>query len=428
MLQTTVADFASELRKSPETLLEQLSSAGVAKTQSSDLLTDADKEALLAHLQASHGTAADGPKKITLVKKSTSEIKQADACGKARTIQVDVRRKQTFVRREESAEVPPESPAAGVSATAVTVPNESLRPASDEQEVTALMEELEEACDRIQEEIAKNEKTKKELGDLQKKLEERGWWSAVFGSSADKELTTQVLALSRSVGMTQEFVRVMLKVQTKKDRVLHDFSDALASKIAAIQGDTHTLNGNQRAATLVVLGELRQQVQEQIRQRDLVRRHDLRLQEHEEALTGLAEAHLETDRLLAEAYAAAAGLHERIEAIGQWQLGRERREADSARQVATIEAGIAMLGGRCAELEAWRRGQDAGALAVREQLQQSEARAAKLEERIGGLQGRLAQLESVALQAASMQARLLRQVPAFIAVALAAVALVRAFA
>ena len=98
---TTVAEFATELKKSPDTLLEQLRSAGVAKMAPSDALSEADKQKLLGFLQASHGTAAPERKKITLVKKSTSEIKQADSTGKARTIQVEVRKKRTFVKRDE---------------------------------------------------------------------------------------------------------------------------------------------------------------------------------------------------------------------------------------------------------------------------------------------------------------------------------------
>ena len=101
MSSTTVAEFATELKKSPDTLLEQLRSAGVAKMAPSDALSEADKQKLLGFLQASHGTAAPERKKITLVKKSTSEIKQADSTGKARTIQVEVRKKRTFVKRDE---------------------------------------------------------------------------------------------------------------------------------------------------------------------------------------------------------------------------------------------------------------------------------------------------------------------------------------
>ncbi len=101
MSVNTVAEFASELKKSTDTVLEQLRSAGVAKTDPSDTLSEADKQKLLAYLQSSHGTVVGERKKITLVKKSTSEIKQADATGKARTIQVEVRKKRTFIKRDD---------------------------------------------------------------------------------------------------------------------------------------------------------------------------------------------------------------------------------------------------------------------------------------------------------------------------------------
>ena len=118
MSNTTVAEFANELKKSNETLLEQLKSAGVAKAAATDFLSDADKQKLLNYLQASHGTASGDRKKITLVKRSTSEIKQADSTGRARTIQVEVRKKRTFIRRDEGQEGGTESGA--VEPTAVT--------------------------------------------------------------------------------------------------------------------------------------------------------------------------------------------------------------------------------------------------------------------------------------------------------------------
>ncbi|MEI8324676.1 MAG: translation initiation factor IF-2 associated domain-containing protein, partial [Betaproteobacteria bacterium] len=119
MSNTTVAEFASELKKSNETLLEQLKSAGVAKAAATDFVSDADKQKLLNYLQTSHGTASADRKKITLVKRSTSEIKQADSTGRARTIQVEVRKKRTFIRRDEGSEVAAEA-----------TPAEALAPAS----------------------------------------------------------------------------------------------------------------------------------------------------------------------------------------------------------------------------------------------------------------------------------------------------------
>ncbi len=112
MAVTTVAQFAAELNRSASALLEQLQSAGVKKASTADTLTDADKERLLDHLRSAHGTSAGERKKITLTRKSTSEIKQADASGRARTIQVEVRKKRTFVKRDEPAPPVPQVPRA----------------------------------------------------------------------------------------------------------------------------------------------------------------------------------------------------------------------------------------------------------------------------------------------------------------------------
>ncbi|MCI5068344.1 translation initiation factor IF-2 [Acidovorax sp.] len=132
MSSNTVAEFATELKKSPEILLDQLKAAGVGKAAPSDALTESDKQKLLAYLQASHGTASADRKKITLVKKSTSEIKQADATGKARTIQVEVRKKRPVIQRDEGAEA--------VSETREQVP-EQAAPSSEDLELARREEE-----------------------------------------------------------------------------------------------------------------------------------------------------------------------------------------------------------------------------------------------------------------------------------------------
>jgi translation initiation factor IF-2 len=103
MAVTTVAQLATELNRPAAALLEQLESAGVAKKSADDALTETDKERLLEFLRSAHGTSGTERKKITLVRKSTSEIKQADASGKARTIQVEVRKKRVFVKRDDVA-------------------------------------------------------------------------------------------------------------------------------------------------------------------------------------------------------------------------------------------------------------------------------------------------------------------------------------
>ncbi len=110
---TTVAEFAAELNKTPQALLDQLQSAGVNKNAASDILSETDKLKLRDYLRAAHGMGGER-KKIVLTKKSTSEIKQADATGKARTIQVEVRKKRTLIKRDDYETEAPEAAAPAV--------------------------------------------------------------------------------------------------------------------------------------------------------------------------------------------------------------------------------------------------------------------------------------------------------------------------
>jgi len=102
MASNNVAQFATELKMPADLLLTQLRAAGVEKTSDADVLSKEDKDKLLWHLRRAHGAASDGDKKkITLTRKETTEIKQADATGKSRTIQVEVRKKRTFIKRDD---------------------------------------------------------------------------------------------------------------------------------------------------------------------------------------------------------------------------------------------------------------------------------------------------------------------------------------
>ncbi len=99
MAQTSVAQFATDLKMPAGALLEQLQKAGVAKGTAEDLLSEQDKSRLLEYLRRSHGES-DGKTKITLMRKQTSEIKAHDAQGKSRTVQVEVRKKRVLVKRD----------------------------------------------------------------------------------------------------------------------------------------------------------------------------------------------------------------------------------------------------------------------------------------------------------------------------------------
>ncbi len=99
MALTSVAQFASELKVPPSVLIEQLRAAGVEKRVAEDSLSEQDKARLLEYLRKSHGSI-EPKNKITLTRKQTSEIKKSDSTGKARTIQVEVRKKRVFVKRD----------------------------------------------------------------------------------------------------------------------------------------------------------------------------------------------------------------------------------------------------------------------------------------------------------------------------------------
>ncbi|TAK65626.1 MAG: translation initiation factor IF-2 [Betaproteobacteria bacterium] len=109
MAQTSVTQFAGELKVQASVLLEQLKAAGVHKQQAEDTLSEQDKTRLLDYLRKAHG-ATEAKSKITLTRKQTSEIKKSDSTGKSRTIQVEVKKKRVFVKRDAATEAPPGVP------------------------------------------------------------------------------------------------------------------------------------------------------------------------------------------------------------------------------------------------------------------------------------------------------------------------------
>ncbi|MCF8158770.1 MAG: translation initiation factor IF-2 [Burkholderiaceae bacterium] len=156
MGQTSVLQFASELGLPAELLLEQLKSAGVSKVASSDQLSEQDKTLLLDYLRKEHG-AQEPKNKITLVRKQNTEIKKTDSSGKARTIQVEVRKKRVVVRTDETAEAAVPSVQAVEEIPLVTEPevidvlevNEEVTVVAEAQEplVAEVIEEISEAVE-----------------------------------------------------------------------------------------------------------------------------------------------------------------------------------------------------------------------------------------------------------------------------------------
>ncbi|MBY0578884.1 MAG: translation initiation factor IF-2 [Burkholderiales bacterium] len=164
MGQMNVEQFAAELGVPGMQLLEQLRAAGVDKQKLSDVVSEQDKTRLLDYLRRAHGTG-EGQNKITLTRRQTSEIKKADSSGKSRTIQVEVRKKRVFVKREELpvAEEPAKLEIPVPAPEPVPEPEVAPAPVLDDEQVK-----------RREEEAAKNaELAARQVAEFREKEEKR---------------------------------------------------------------------------------------------------------------------------------------------------------------------------------------------------------------------------------------------------------------
>ena len=105
MADVTIAQFAEVLKVPVDKLLTQLDEAGIKVKGSDDQISDEAKLELLTFLRRSHGqddspATAAAPRKITLNRKSQSELKLSGAQGRSRTVNVEVRRKRTYIKRD----------------------------------------------------------------------------------------------------------------------------------------------------------------------------------------------------------------------------------------------------------------------------------------------------------------------------------------
>ncbi|MFN9771294.1 MAG: translation initiation factor IF-2 associated domain-containing protein, partial [Burkholderiales bacterium] len=204
MASTNVSNFAAELKVPAEVLLEQLRAAGVEKASADDLLTESDKAQLLTALRRAHG-ADDAPKKkITVVRKQTSEIKQADATGRARTIQVEVRKKRVFVQRDaEGAEIQAapaaEAPVRGPSP--VEIEQQRLREEEERKQREALerqereMREMREREERAEAERLRAEEAAREAARLEEETRrEQERIAALKANEADQDADREASA------------------------------------------------------------------------------------------------------------------------------------------------------------------------------------------------------------------------------------------
>ncbi len=104
MAEVTVKQLADVVGVPVERLLQQMKDAGLSHQGSADAVTEVERQTLLSHLKRSHGDSGEpaAPRRITLSRKTTSTLK-VDSSGRKKTISVEVRKKRTYVKREELA-------------------------------------------------------------------------------------------------------------------------------------------------------------------------------------------------------------------------------------------------------------------------------------------------------------------------------------
>src|ERR1700691_2366648 len=104
MADVTIAQFADVLKVPVDRLIAQLDQAGITVASPEDMISEEAKLELLTHLRRSHGhggeAAGSAPSRITLKRKTQSELKLAGNQGRARTVNVEVRRKRTYIKRD----------------------------------------------------------------------------------------------------------------------------------------------------------------------------------------------------------------------------------------------------------------------------------------------------------------------------------------
>ncbi len=211
MPQTTIEKFATDLKMPSGILLEQLAKAGVAGKKEGDRLSEQDKTRLLDYLRKQHG-GQDQKKKITLTRKQTSEIKAADSTGRARTIQVEVRKKRTFVKRDGTdAAAPPEE---AVPSQPVVSALETAAREEETRKAQALIAKQQEEVQQKHEQAAKR-KTKKET-----EAEEAAAKAAEAAAAKAKEaVATQPAAETKPAAKTEGTLhKPTAKPGAKKDK------------------------------------------------------------------------------------------------------------------------------------------------------------------------------------------------------------------
>ncbi len=161
MADVTVRELAETVGASVDRLLRQMQDAGLPHTKDEEAVSEEQKQKLLSFLKRSHGEAESGPRKITLTRKSTQTLKTGQ--GRGKTVEVEVRRKRTYMKRADAA---PDAPPAKTTTPAAP----ERRPVS-QLEVEAERNRREELARKTAEEEARRREAEKKLEEERRRQE-----------------------------------------------------------------------------------------------------------------------------------------------------------------------------------------------------------------------------------------------------------------
>jgi translation initiation factor IF-2 len=195
MADVTVAQFAEVLKVPVEKLLSQLDEAGIKVSSSEDTISDDAKLELLTHLRRSHGqddtpATAAAPRRITLKRKSQSELRLSGGQGRARTVNVEVRRKRTYIKRDVLEKKAQEEQ----EALDAKRREEEERKAAEAREVERAKAEKEAAAKAEQEAREREEEERKKAEEEARKAAEK----AAADAAAEKERLDKAEADARA--------------------------------------------------------------------------------------------------------------------------------------------------------------------------------------------------------------------------------------
>ena len=220
-MATTVKVLAKELKRTAPDLLEQLKAAGIEKGSEDDSITEKDKTVLLEHLQKEHGSADTGSrKKITLIKRENSEIRQADSAGRTRTVQVEVRKKRVLVKAGDKA--PEETPAPAAKEVAPAAPAKPILSAEELEKRAA-------EATRQAELLARQEAEMKAAEDARQKEAD-----AVAAASVVEPVVEKAVKSDDDASAAKAAAEKAADKKAQADKAAKDIADANKAQLADI--------------------------------------------------------------------------------------------------------------------------------------------------------------------------------------------------